>query len=296
MIAVYPVGVPLLFFLLLRRYQPHMHERHVSLALGFLVEAYRSELYGFEFVDLGVKLLLTSVLGFLPIDAQMPLAMCLVFGYGMLILLFNPFIRGEDDALTLLAQAELFALFLGSYTVRAVAQSSDGGDSVYDTQTDALLSALSIALVVLVFVAFAARLLLYARQYLRDRQRLKVVRQQARQSAFAKSTPTETAADAAEGMHAHALFSQPHAAALRYDAGRTSPIPGEAPVRRVSDVDVPNPLADSTLAHGGDPAFLAATRHSAATAHGGGEARLPGRAGSTSGVQIEMTDTSGTAL
>lgn len=50
MVAVYPVGIPLLFWGLLRRYQGRRHEVAIRLQLGFLYEAYNKESWWFELV------------------------------------------------------------------------------------------------------------------------------------------------------------------------------------------------------------------------------------------------------
>jgi hypothetical protein len=64
MTIVYPVGVPLLFAVLLYRSRLHLSDRGVEQRLGFLFRGYHRRFYYFEVIDMMHKLMLCSLLKF----------------------------------------------------------------------------------------------------------------------------------------------------------------------------------------------------------------------------------------
>ncbi len=53
------------------------------------------------------KLIVTSLVAFFPYTAQLPVAMCVVVLYMILIYVFGPFLRKGDDLLQLLSLTEI---------------------------------------------------------------------------------------------------------------------------------------------------------------------------------------------
>lgn len=90
---LYPIGVPALFFSLLRRYRRRLDELGVRVQLGFLFEAYVPRHYFFEMTDMAHKLVLTSIIAFFPGEWQMRLGLAAVVAYLMIILVASPYIR-----------------------------------------------------------------------------------------------------------------------------------------------------------------------------------------------------------
>jgi hypothetical protein len=69
------------FFTVLRSNRHRLHEPFVRAQLGFLYAGYQKHAWMFELVDLGHKLLVTSLLSFLPTSAQLPTAMSVIVMY-----------------------------------------------------------------------------------------------------------------------------------------------------------------------------------------------------------------------
>jgi hypothetical protein len=63
-------------------------------------------------LDMGHKLVMTSLLAFLPIDTQMPIGMFVVMTYLWILLLMQPYLRRDDDMLHLFVQIELYLIVL----------------------------------------------------------------------------------------------------------------------------------------------------------------------------------------
>lgn len=122
--------------------------------LGFLFEAYTNDAWWFELVDMGHKLLLTSVIRFLSWDTQVPAGLVVLVAYAGVLLVVKPYIRKGDDRLHLLAQVELFLLIYSADIIRTM------GTDRLDQRTDAALSALLIIITlgfVVMFFVIAGR-------------------------------------------------------------------------------------------------------------------------------------------
>jgi hypothetical protein len=60
------IGMPFIFWMVLRRYRQRLHEPEVRIQVGFLYEAYQLDAWWFELIDMLHKLAVTSLLAFLP--------------------------------------------------------------------------------------------------------------------------------------------------------------------------------------------------------------------------------------
>ena len=112
LVLLYPIGIPLFFFMLLAVNRHRLREDRVKAQLGFLYEGYRWEVWWWEIVDCFHKLFLTSVIAFFPRESQLPVGMCAATLYLVLLLRVNPYQRHSDDRLHLLAQNEIALLLM----------------------------------------------------------------------------------------------------------------------------------------------------------------------------------------
>jgi Sec-independent protein translocase protein TatA len=112
MIAVYPVGIPLFFFIMLWRYRHRLDEIGTRAQLGFLYDAYNRDMWWFEMLDVAHKLCVTCIIAFLPYDYQMPIGMVFVISYTAVILVGKPYLRKSDDRLHLVSQIEILLLLM----------------------------------------------------------------------------------------------------------------------------------------------------------------------------------------
>jgi len=145
MALLYPIGVPLLFFSLIRKYRFHPLS---VVSIGFLYEAYETDTWYFEMVDMSVKLILTSILAFLPTGAQLPVGLVVIGLYLSVILIRRPYIRDLDDRLHMLALCEIGLLLLCGLTLETV------GGFGENTGVDIALSTLLIAIILLTLGLF----------------------------------------------------------------------------------------------------------------------------------------------
>jgi len=151
-IIAYPIGIPavLAYLLWSRRY--NLKDPGTRIWLGFMYEAYTTDMWWFELVDMVHKLLITSIVRFFPVAAQLPLCLVIVLGYNGVILLKRPYVRNGDDILHQLAQNELGLLLLTAYIISS-------GYGNLGTAADIALSTILIAMVVGMFVAYVFRIL-----------------------------------------------------------------------------------------------------------------------------------------
>jgi hypothetical protein len=184
LILLYPVGIPVFFFSLLKLNQKDFREPRIKAQLGFLYAGYRLEIWWWEILDTINKLVLTSLLAFAPQDAQLPLGMAIVTCYTFCILYFNPYLRAEDDLLALFSQVEIYLILLAGNVFYNL---PIGGLS---TEDDLIMS---IALIILSvgffcgFVFFIARIFYYAAlEFLEKRKKKAARRLEREQAALAK--------------------------------------------------------------------------------------------------------------
>jgi len=145
---LYPLGIPLFFFYLLYSNRRTFHHPEVILQLGFLFEAYQYDMWWFEMVDMANKLLLTSILPFLPPTWQMQAGMFVCLGFILVMLVKAPYVRKGDDRLHLFAEVEIFLVAFCGWILL------DSGAARLEETINWLLSVVLIALTVLLIVIF----------------------------------------------------------------------------------------------------------------------------------------------
>ena len=162
LIVLYPIGIPLFFWILLRINKDHLHSADVNAQLGFLYAGYKDDVWWFEVADCFHKLFLTSCLAFLPRSVQLPVGEAVCVLYLIVILVLNPYLRRGDDLLHLFAQVEIFLLIMA-------------GDVVYNldvvelnAKDDIVLSACLIAATVMFMGMFVGQGLFFLRNTWRE--------------------------------------------------------------------------------------------------------------------------------
>lgn len=111
-VLLYPIGIPVCFFVLLYINRKRFGMHKVRLQMGFLYDGYSPTAWWFELADMMHKFSLTSLLFFFPESYQMPLGMIVSVSYTFVILLAQPYYRRSDDLLHLTGQTELLLLML----------------------------------------------------------------------------------------------------------------------------------------------------------------------------------------
>ena len=152
MIIVYPVGVPLLFFYFLYSSREKFSLSETKLQLGFLYEAYTTQAWFFELLDMVHKLTLTSLIAFVPFEQQMQTAMSVLAVFTAVILVLKPYHRKGDDRLHLLANTELFLFVLAGL----ILIEDEQANGTLDDRTDVAASAILIAITCGFILAFFA--------------------------------------------------------------------------------------------------------------------------------------------
>jgi len=140
----------------------------------------------FELCDMMHKLTLTSIVGFFDVYAQMPLALCVVTFYSIVILARSPYVRKTDDQLHLFVQTEIFLIIdAGMILFNQNTQS-------LDEATDVLLSALLIFLCCCLFILFLIMFGFSLRKLWRLRIRNKVLEAQRKALISSGAEPDDT--------------------------------------------------------------------------------------------------------
>lgn len=112
-VVVYPVGILVLFGIFLFRARNKLQQRD-TLTMGFLYQAYRPSAWWFELLDMLHKLLLVTLVSFLPGQMQVSAALIWVCVYMVVILLTHPYAYDSNDRLALFFQVELLLLLLSA--------------------------------------------------------------------------------------------------------------------------------------------------------------------------------------
>jgi hypothetical protein len=147
---LYPIGIPLVFAVLMYRNRHKLTSFSARQKYGFLFDAYSLDSWWFEVLDMLHKLALTAGINFIESRWQ-PAAGCIVAMLYLVAVLFKkPYIRQSDDLFHLFVQVEIIQLFI----LLALLQTMDVAQ--YDPVTEALLSVLLIGLSVFVFVVLVA--------------------------------------------------------------------------------------------------------------------------------------------
>lgn len=151
LVLLYPLGIPMFFYSVLRVNRARLKENRTKVQLGFLYAGYHLKVWWFEMLDMLHKLIVTSMLALFPTGAQLPVGMFVVVLYAIVILVVHPYIRAEDDQLHLFCQIEVLMLLIVGYVFYSL-PANESYSSFDDT-------VISIAL--LVICAFFIGLCLY---------------------------------------------------------------------------------------------------------------------------------------
>jgi len=155
LIALYPIGIPAFFFFLLYAHKNRLHMNQVQAQFGFLYAGYRDEAWWWEILDSLHKLFQTSILAFFPVRVQLAVGMGVAIAYLLAILILNPYLRTEDDALAMLCQNLIFLIMLAGYFFQ-LQGSTELSTSEDVGMTISLLAAASIFLAAFVYYLFRA--------------------------------------------------------------------------------------------------------------------------------------------
>lgn len=153
-VVLYPLGIPLFSIILLKRARPTMKSPRTLIAYGFLYEAYNTQSWFFELVDILHKLLLTSLIPFFPNKMELAVDMVVITLYCVVLLILNPYVRKGDDRLHILVQAELLLLSMVGWTMSELEIVS------YSEEINVLMSICMISVtcfLILVFVLLSGR-------------------------------------------------------------------------------------------------------------------------------------------
>lgn len=147
-VIAYPIGIPLAYFFILRRNKGKFQDVDTIVAYGFLYEAYQDDAWFFELLDMIHKLILTSLVPFLPNNMEMAANMIIIILYMQIILVLQPYVRKGDDRLHQIVQTELCLLAMLGWTLGSLETSN------LDPTLDYLISILLIILTVFLLLAF----------------------------------------------------------------------------------------------------------------------------------------------
>jgi len=109
LLAVYPFGIPVFFWVSLYRHRDHLENPRIRAQYGFLYGGYKATFWWWELVDMWYKLIMICVLASFGIY-QLQLGMGLVTLYTFLILGLTPYVRPDDDRLHLLVNVVIFTM------------------------------------------------------------------------------------------------------------------------------------------------------------------------------------------
>jgi len=150
-IALYPIGIPFFFWVMIYSNRTKLRFPDVRVQLGFLYEAYTAQMWWFELIDMANKLILTSIIAFLPADVQMPIGFGWAVLYLDILLILKPYIRKGDDRLHLFAQLEICMILLAGWIF-------------YSMQTSTLDTTSDVAMSVILIVVSLGLLLMFLYQ------------------------------------------------------------------------------------------------------------------------------------
>jgi len=152
-LVMYPIGVPLAYFVFLNRVKASFRDPRTLLQYGFLYDAYANDRWYWEILDMLHKLMLTSLVTFLPTSAVLIASMVVTIGYMILLLLGHPYIRKGDDRFHLWVQCNLFLLALMGQILGTLEDPYNSTFASHDAM-EILLSLLLIAINVGLLLAF----------------------------------------------------------------------------------------------------------------------------------------------
>jgi len=150
LLLLYPIGIPLLFFFQLYINRKTLHDPHrpqEQARLGFLYAGYTNSAWYHELIDTIHKLILTSLVGFVPVTAQIKVAEVVAGLYLIILLVTKPYAISSDDKLAQLCQ-------VGILLILVAADIFNNNSDAYSETTDALVTAALIGLIAIFFFVF----------------------------------------------------------------------------------------------------------------------------------------------
>ena len=116
-IVLYPIGVPMLYFLLLRSAQAAItmdRPTHLSSALSFLHRDFEARMYCWEIAEQFKKLFLVGIMVWVANDTIVQLGVAMVFTMIFMLVssIVGPYRRDEDDYFAVTCNFSLTAVFL----------------------------------------------------------------------------------------------------------------------------------------------------------------------------------------
>ena len=207
---LYPIGIPVFFFWMIYKYQRRgrLKESGVQLQLGLIYAAYNLDCCFWEIVDMMHKLATTSLVPFIPVEWQLPLALMIIGLYHISLLVYAPYKRKADNRLHIFVQVELIQLVLAGHIIR------ENDIGFLDPETDLLFSIIFISFTVLLMIVFAVMVAKNAKKMADIRKRTKQLRRglwdsdsesDEESSSEAEETPE---GEDAEGQEAKRLLEQ----------------------------------------------------------------------------------------
>jgi hypothetical protein len=157
-IALFPIGIPVAFFLLLLKNKAKLQTPEVGMSLGFLYQAYSLDVWYFELVAMGFKLFLTSMLLFFPAKAQMPLAMTACIIYLIIVLLKRPYAHAIVETTEIVSVSCLANIFFSGFVLFTLGHPGVG------SLIDVLMSILMIAVTLVVIVLFGWQVYIFGKR------------------------------------------------------------------------------------------------------------------------------------
>lgn len=172
-VVLYPIGIPLILFLLLFHNRRELNQARTQARIGILYLNYDRNRWFWEVLDMLYKLCMINLI-FVPLQNRFMVGQCLCWMYFASVLVSRPYVRHQDDTLQLVAQNELMLILI---LTTVLVETMDNGAAI-PYWTDLLLSILLMGLTVLIFCLLLfftlAPTTRYLRILMRNRQRDKI--------------------------------------------------------------------------------------------------------------------------
>jgi hypothetical protein len=155
MIAAFPVGLPLLYFLMLRLNRRRLFDGDDKMAfLQFFYREYKEELYYWESVECLRKCLLMGFASFFQPGTLMQLVLVIILTvlYMLLLALCKPWESRVDDVLAILDQSMLFLVLVGALMLK-VQQGFDSNGVFGEGYNSSFVTAMLITSTAIVTIA-----------------------------------------------------------------------------------------------------------------------------------------------
>jgi hypothetical protein len=166
---LYPLGIPLFFFVRLYRHRypkNRLHAPSVRAENGFLYDGYTDQAWYFEMVDMMHKLLMVSVIGFVPSEYQLMTGIVIAMTMLMILLLVRPYRRKGDDRLHLLVQIELILILYCGFAYQNVGMMATS--TMSGALFDYLMSFILIGMCILLSGLFILQAVKFAYKFYQD--------------------------------------------------------------------------------------------------------------------------------